>query len=214
MLIILFSLVTLAQLVGCFTQNRKLMRLTKPFLVPLLLIMYFTTWNNPAFSWIVVFGLFFGFIGDLFLMYEKNQLLLTFGIAGFGLGHILYSIEIARHISSPSVLLSAIILLVYAIIGFAAYHSLSKYIEKAMKIPVVFYVIVIMSMSIFAATLLSTGYSLPRLITFIGSLCFIFSDLILGFQLFKGPTRYSYFIVMLFYISAQAMLTYGFMQRI
>src|SRR4030095_456266 len=93
--IILFLVILLTDLFAVYTSNETLRYITKPLLMPLLII-YFLAETNSFISslekWIIL-ALIFSWAGDVLLMFEsKNENFFTFGLVAFLLAHIFYII--------------------------------------------------------------------------------------------------------------------------
>jgi uncharacterized membrane protein YhhN len=92
-------------------------------------------------------------------------------------------------------------------LGFAVLRFIRP--AKEVFIPLLVYAIVLEGMAIAAFCLMLYRKDVPALVIFIGSLCFMVSDTILGHGLFRRGARVRDFPVMLSYIAAQAGLILG-----
>jgi uncharacterized membrane protein YhhN len=91
--IILFIIVLLADLLAVYSGNETLRYITKPLLMPSLVI-YFASATKSFVSslkkWVIA-ALVFSWAGDLLLMFESgNSSFFIFGLAAFLIAHIFY----------------------------------------------------------------------------------------------------------------------------
>jgi uncharacterized membrane protein YhhN len=81
--------------------------------------------------------------------------------------------------------------------------------NKAMLLPVIFYLIGIVTMSFWALELFVCAPGLGGALIFSGSLCFMISDSILGYYTFRKLRLVGAVLIMLFYVLAQAGIILG-----
>lgn len=160
-----------------------------------------------------------GWLGDILLLFPPEEPrtargLAAFlaGVAAFLTGHILYIAALAG-ISAISAPLPAVPLAcALAAVGAAAYATLHRRLA-GLRIPVAAYLLVILTMAFFALLPLfgGAGVSVPRLVTALGAVNFVISDYLLARSLFLSAKRSGImdFLVMLFYLAAQAGLIVG-----
>lgn len=137
-------------------------------------------------------ALAFGTLGDVFLSRDGERNFL-FGLAAFLIGHLAYVVLLSQlgggltHLIDPlwRLIPSAILIAVALLIVRTLLPHLG-----AMRLPVLAYSTVILSMGLFA---LSLPIEWPIILAILGALSFIASDAILGFELFahKGSERRS-----------------------
>lgn len=195
----------------------SLRTLSKLVLIPLLALYLYASaekagrsMNLPAFA-----GLFFAFLGDLFLT-RGGELYFLLGMAAFIGTHISNSIYFLKLqpflFSKLRVSLIAAVVLVFisgAVIGKTG-PALGNF-----KIPIMVYMIIISCMAIFAANTfnhtilkeLATRYFIP------GASLFVLSDAILAMNKFYYHESLADIAVMLTYGAAQCLLVMGFARR-
>lgn len=173
---------------------------TKPLLLPLLLLVYLSQsyGGNRAerkFQLLFTLGLFFSFIGDVFLLSKEYFLP---GLASFLLAHLFYIVTFygKRKIKIPGVLYFLTGLYLIGFLWFL-YPSLGE-----MKIPVILYAVVICVMFLFAFK--TNNRSLV-----IGALLFLVSDSLLAVGLFYNSNLVLSLLVMITYVAAQYFLMQG-----
>jgi len=170
----------------------------------------------------MIFGAFFGFLGDYFLHAKGSLKYFITGLSSFLIGHIMYaaafSVILLRDFLNYSFFGSQEILL-YAVILVGIPVALRKFKmkfkPKALIIAILLYAVVIAFMSVKAFTLalycFSFGYEFRVFIMIfliLGSLCFLISDLTLAIILFggkKGLYNLKIFNIVM-YFAAQMML--------
>lgn len=191
-------------------KNRRLIWITKPLLMPLV-ILFVLTRAAVVPGWIVA-GLCFGLAGDVFLMLpgekEHNFML---GLASFLVNHLLY---VAAFVLSAGGLAAApgwvwTLALPLAAFGAVIYRLLAPGLGK-LKGPVIVYMAVILAMVM--AALLRLGAVPPGSfwIVLAGALSFVFSDSVLAWDRFRRRLPAGRAVVMATYISAQFMIAAGF----
>jgi len=173
-----------------YKKNKLGIYLTKPT-VMLLIIAW--TWlfaevpalmsgfNTSAVIWFI-FGLFFCLVGDVFLMLPERFFLP--GLIMFLLGHICYIIGFGMPIPSPGSEVAAIIIgIILVIVAGWIYVRLASGMrdsgKERMRIPVLFYTIVIVLM-LFSAlmTLFYREWNmLPSILVSVGAFLFLVSDI-------------------------------------
>ena len=128
---------------------------TKPFLIPFLVIYYilsiYYTSGIASVNWFVFVGLLLGLAGDLFLINrpdpEEQKLLFMLGLGSFLLGHIFYLVAfiltiISPYTYTPWTLGIAIPIIIYGVlIGIKILPN-----AEEMKIVVLAYILIIFSM--------------------------------------------------------------------
>ncbi len=159
------------------------------------------TGNTSIYALTMIIGLVLGWIGDLFLHFDK-QSLFAVGFVSFMLGHIAYikayvdalhSYEGYTQFNAIEVI-GGILLITLAIIGFK-YFKIELSI-KILKVGIVFYTGVLIGMFLKATALgvnfmLSGGENgiLALMVLMFGSMFFVMSDATLGVLLFGGQKK-------------------------
>lgn len=206
-LVAAFCIVSLANLSAVAAGNKTAEYLTKPFLMPFLLLIYLSF--SAQTNWLLVLALVCGFMGDVFLM--GGDFFLSAGLEAFLVGHLFYIIAFLETVSirkiNPVVLLAV---LIYAAYGVWFYKKISGNLGK-MKIPAMIYLICILLMS-FSSLLRSAEFSeFAFWFPFTGSLFFILSDSLLSLEIFRSHKKGRGIAVMATYIMAQSLIVAGFL---
>ncbi|MEL6717548.1 MAG: lysoplasmalogenase [Bacteroidota bacterium] len=214
-LILLYAIIAVINLIGNSCTIPILIYLSKPFLMPILLLFY---WQNRLpnqhlkFQRLIGVGLVFAFLGDMFLLFEGSSYFLL-GLSCFFMTHILYSIAFFLRMSIPKWIhmLATVPFLVYYIwMGNFLFGQLSA----DFKIPVLAYSSIITIMAIIG-TLLSFRLPYPKsYFLFMGILLFVISDSYIAFERFTDlEIPFPRFTIMSTYILAQLGIVLGTLVR-
>src|SRR5688572_21749747 len=209
--IILFIIILLADLFAVYTSNETLRYITKPLLMPLLII-YFLAETNSFISFLkkwIVLALVFSWAGDVLLMFESTKSsFFIFGLVAFLIAHIFYILFFENVIRKEGLSKNYWWFLPVIIYYIALIYILSPNLGD-MKLPVRIYGIVISYMLIKA---LQTGgiknFGAATLMI-AGAVLFITSDSILAINKFYEPFKYAGMTIMLTYGIAQLLITLG-----
>jgi len=184
--------------------------LTKPLLMPVLAIYYVL--NCVTVEYILVFALLFAFLGDFFLIWPQKKIFFIGGLVFFLIMQLLYIIFITTKQLTPEMFSLPVILaaLGFLIAGVLIYLNLNKFL-KEMKIPVLVYMLVILTIGFLCFVNMLGNFNRFNLLEFLGALFFIVSDTILAFDSFKKPVKMANLWIMSTYINAQLFLFAGFM---
>jgi len=142
--------------------------------------------------WLLIIGLFFCMLGDYLLQW------FVIGLSAFLIGHLFYISSFVHSFTfTKPRFISIIIFLVYGgFMGIKLTEALQGNNESALIIPVIFYIIVIISMS---WTAIMTG----NMLAIVGSILFLISDSILAWNKFVADIEYSSILIMSTYYAAQ-----------
>ena len=160
---------------------------------------------------LILLGLVFSWLGDLFLLFEtKTPLFFICGLASFLLTHVCY---IIYFLNSPASSISGlkkrpIIFLLVIVYGGSLFASLFPYLG-ALKIPVLVYAIVICSMLLCAVHVYPKVNAPSNKFYVIGALLFVVSDSLLAVNKFYHPIYLAHVWIMLSYCMAQYLIVVG-----
>lgn len=200
----LFLFVCVLHLGCCYFQVKKLQRITKVFLMPLLLCYGLMT--VPNVSLFLILALIFGFLGDTFLLFEKHPLYFMCGLSTFLLGHVFYIFELLKHVNPLHHLsITSIIASFLLLIGIFMFKTIATYLGN-LKIPVIAYCLTILSMLGVAVLYCLTQFSANSQVALIGAISFVISDYLLARSIFIGSFKHKDFYIMLTYLLAQTLL--------
>ena len=209
--IILFIVVLFADLIAVYLGKETLRYVTKPLLMPLLVIYFVSAVNFFSSSlkkWIVL-ALVFSWLGDVFLMFEStNSSFFIFGLVAFLIAHIFYILFyenlIQRENIKKNYWLFIPVLIYYALLVNILSPNLGD-----MKLPVRMYGVVISYMLIQALQVGRIRNRPAAVLMITGAVLFITSDSILALNKFYKPFEHAGILIMLTYGIAQLLITLG-----
>ena len=190
MMTFLSIVVLISAIVTIYAKTREKNRLQyifKPLtMATIILSVILNISSSPSLYQTMIFvGLIFSMIGDIFLINQKRFFI--FGLISFLLGHLCYSAAFLTN----SIYLNAAYNLVFAAVVYLIYCGILLKILwrnlNRLKIPVIVYSVVLVTMSWLALGVYFSNPILPALDAFVGSVFFVASDSILAFNKFKKP---------------------------
>ena len=207
---VLFSLIVIAELI-CISYDTLTIYhyITKPAIVGMLLVFF---WKHSDHldkrirNWTVI-ALISSWIGDILLIFEEwHPELFMFGLIAFLIAHIFYILLFLKHRNTTKNPLGFIcLLLVYAC---CLFYFLKNGLNE-MLIPVIIYMLVILSMSTSAFLRKENVPKLSYTLVFLGAILFMLSDSILALNKFYKPLAYSNISIMMTYALAQYFIIIG-----
>jgi len=204
--LVILGVVSAVYLVSLFYKQGVFQSVLKSCLVPLILAVYIFGADKIFLP--VVLGLVFGWAGDVLLLKISSPRFFRLGLVSFLIGHIFYIIAMSAFARPFNIAALVISIAAAACIGFLLFRIIRPTVE--MKIPVIAYEAILLSMAIFALQLfLAQGSSFGSLVL-AGSVCFVISDSTLAYDTFRTGPKYGFFIVMITYIAAQLLIALGF----
>lgn len=208
---ILFGLTALLDIV-CIEFFPDTRFVTKPLLMPLLMLGYYLEVKPlNIFSSILLWGLFFSWLGDVLLMMESfSGSFFIGGLLSFLTAHLMYITYFARtksphpaYLKSRPVMLLAVLAYIIELMYILWPHL------GGMKIPVMVYGIVIGTMLGFALWQIGKLDSKAALLFTAGAVLFVVSDSLLAINKFRSAFPNAGVFIMLSYCLAQYFLARG-----
>ena len=204
-----FLLLALLHLYAVYANLPNLRFFTKPLIcLSLIFILYKETGLKKNIEKLTAVGLFFGCLGDIFLMLHD---MFVAGLASFLIGHILYVIAFSKQTNAKALSKHKSYILIAGILASYSYYlyGILQPSLGPLKVPVILYILVIAAMAFFAYTRRYQTNSLSFIISLVGALLFIFSDSILAINKFVAYLANSGLYIMSSYILAQYFITLG-----
>ncbi|MFX1600823.1 MAG: lysoplasmalogenase [Promethearchaeota archaeon] len=213
--LVIFFIIAIIEGFGEHKDNKKIIYITKPLLMPLLILFYiFGVFEATAaitrIDWFIVVALIGGCAGDIFLMLKDQDKWFIFGMGAFLVNQIFYIISFFVSISNITnfniwgffLLGPAILLLIFMV---------PRFINKTedMKIPVLVYLLAILLMHIAAILRFAEFQGLPFILVYVGSISFIFSDATIAVIKWDTEVTHGRLIIMTTYVMAQFYITLG-----
>ena len=214
--------VMLVYLGSIFLENQILHNITKPLFLALLMVFHHMQLDGKynTFSKLIMFGLFFSWVGDIALMIDKTGAFFIIGLGSFLIAHLGYSMGFYRNISQSDVSWNYKKGILYAIPFLLVTIPFFLYIKPEISvdlfIPVLAYTSVITIMGVFSVWRYGHVNTKSFHWIFVGAVLFILSDCVLATNLFTiRPEAFSETakllaaINMLLYLSGQYMIAAG-----
>jgi uncharacterized membrane protein YhhN len=189
--------------------------IAKPLLIPALMMLVFYTRSNVANKNLLLTGLFFSWLGDVFLLFEyKFDLFFIFGLVSFLTTHIFYIFYFLRIKSEkPSLLKKQPVLIALVLAyGITLVWQLYPYLGD-LKLPVMVYATVICSMLLCSLHVFLKVNKKAAASYLLGAAAFVISDSLLAVNKFYQPFAYAGVLIMLTYCAAQFFIVTGYIQQ-
>jgi uncharacterized membrane protein YhhN len=182
---------------GLYTNNHLLRMVTKP--IPLFVLMASikpgSHYNNYIFT-----GLLLSVIGDVLL--ETSPSMFLYGLIAFLLAHLAYITAFLKRDRRFEILPLIPILVFGTVVYWFLYSSLQK-----MAVPVLIYLIVILTMSWRAIA--QRNFNKIAVFAATGSIFFVLSDSIIAFNKFYIEIPHAKWIIMFTYWTAQTLIFFS-----
>lgn len=210
------AVVSIIHLYDSWADNPKKRRVTKPYLLILILLYYVFSRSGLPISWVLVAALLTSWLGDVLLMPQGNKWFVAGGIS-FLISHILFIVVYAMNVIKLSFngviwWIVAIAAVIYLGIAFVVTRAIKDTTPKAMVAPMYLYLIFNSAMNVFSLMQLMTYRSPGAVVAYIGAILFFASDCTLYLVKFhknKDLIYKRHFTVMLTYILGEFLITQG-----
>ena len=212
---LLFWGVVAIDIIGIAANISVLHYIAKPLLVPTLTLLLFLVPAAVANKNLLLAGLFFSWLGDLFLLFEdKKKLFFIFGLVCFLTTHVFYIIYFLKIKSISISLLKKQPLLLAAVLcyGITLVYILYPHLGD-LKIPVIVYATVICSMLLCSLHIFLKVNKPANAFYLIGAAFFVLSDSMLAINKFYQPFAFAGVCIMLTYCAAQYFIATGFIKH-
>lgn len=182
-----------------------------PFLILLFLLKSGLTRNNGIF---ILAALLFSWAGDIFLDIPNNeQLFFIAGLLSFLLAHVMYLTAFLKTPGENALAGKKWLLLLPVTVYGAVLISLLYKDLGIMKIPVILYTIVILSMLTGAVNLMYKVSTRSYLLILSGAILFVISDSLIAVNRFALQFNFAGASIMITYILAQYLIVSGYLLR-
>ncbi len=211
---LVFWCIVVMNSIGIAANISLLHFITKPLLVPLLILLLVITPTVAPRKNLIITGLVFSWLGDMFLLFEeKNALFFIFGLVCFLTTHIFYIIYFLKIQSANISLLKKQPLLFLLVIGygFSLVWLLYPHLGE-LKIPVMVYAAVICTMLLCSLHIFFKVNRPANVLYLTGAAFFVLSDSLLAINKFYQPFAYAGVWIMLTYCAAQYCIVKGFIK--
>lgn len=214
--LLLFLATAILHLCAIVLDNQELRFFSKPLLMPLLIVWYFSKTKQHQTSVHILMMVAFAFscAGDVFLMYS-SELYFLLGLVSFLIAHVLFIISFRRETvqAQEESLLVRKPFLALPVAGLAGILIMLVFnrIEPAMRIPVIVYASVITGMVLMAINRHQRVSRKSFQLTLAGACLFMFSDSLIALNkfYFQDALWNASLLIMLTYISGQFLIAKG-----
>ena len=210
-----FWLLALLDIAGIAAGIEPLHFIAKPLLIPALFALLLVSPSIIPGKKLLLIGLFFSWLGDVFLLFEyKYALFFIFGLASFLTTHIFYIIYFVKIRSQHTSLLKKQPLLIVLVLayGVSLVGLLYPYLGD-LRVPVVIYAVVICSMLLCSLQIFLKVNRQAALSYLLGAGCFVLSDSLLAINKFYTPFACAGICIMLTYCAAQYFIVRGYTEQ-
>jgi uncharacterized membrane protein YhhN len=208
---ILLAFLTVINLFAVFIGETLVRYLTKPLLMPVLMVAYLLGHNRKnVFSRILMVGLFFSWLGDIFLMIQNEGIYFILGLCCFLTTHIQYIVYFLKTKADGKSFLQdrpwllAIIIVYGGGLLYIVWPGLGE-----LKIPVIVYAVIICTMLSMAWWQYGRLPTQTAILFISGAALFVLSDSILAIGKFVHPFIGDGLVIMATYVAAQVMIVLG-----
>lgn len=210
---ILFFVIVLFEIITGSTETLQMAHyIAKPAIVISLIFLFIKTSGglSKSIKRITLLALGFSVLGDILLMFvDQSAHFFTVGLVAFLLAHVMYILVFLKHRNKQKSFVGFMVfLLVYA----SGLFYLLKDGLGDMLLPVVVYMIIILSMATTAFLRKGIVNSNSYNLVFIGAMFFMISDSILALNKFYQPLPLSNISIMLTYALAQFLIVIGILK--
>ena len=214
--LVLFFIITTADIFAIASGNDDLRWLTKPFIVPLLigyLVSTLSVIKSVVHKWVIA-ALVFSWIGDVLLMAEPyDSKFFIFGLVSFLIAHICY-IDFFQVVKRKEKVRTYLLFVIPVITYYLALVGLLYSHLGVLKIPVIIYGAVISTMLALALHMFFIKYKDAGIMMLVGAVLFILSDSVLAINKFYQPFEYAGIVIMITYALAQLFIVLGVIKYI
>ena len=185
----------------------------KPLILLSLIVFFVSQWKHLGqfTKLITLFALIFSLTGDILLMFvDTSANYFLGGLVAFLVAHVMYILVFLkkRKDNTPSIPF-LLLLIVYALgIFYVLMDGLGD-----MIIPVVIYMLVILTMALSASIRKNNVSSISYQLVFWGAIFFMISDSILAINKFSSPLPISGILIMSTYALAQYLIVMGILRQ-
>lgn len=210
-----FWILAMLDITGIAANQQMLHFIAKPLLIPALLLLLFFTKSTVPGKNLLLIGLFFSWLGDVFLLFEyKNALFFIFGLASFLTTHIFYIIYFLKIKSANTSLLKKQPVLIALILGYGITLVWQLYPHLGdLKLPVMVYAAVICIMLLCSLHIFFKVNKKAACYYLSGAAAFVLSDSLLAINKFYQPVAFAGIFIMLTYCAAQFFIVWGYIQQ-
>jgi len=188
-----------------YKKQRYRTYIFKPLTISLIILIGIiqTAEVSSVYRYLIISGLVFALIGDIFLMLPSDRFL--YGLSCFLVTHIFY---ILAFISDSSFPINYLFLIPGLIVGIIILKLLLPY-AGIKTIPVIIYTLILAFLLWQAVGRIDESFSHSSVVAFVGTIFFIFSDVTLAFNRIVRKFAGAQLFILSSYYSAQLLIVYS-----
>lgn len=217
LLLILYIILAIIEIIGDITEFRPIIYVTKPLLMPVLMLWFFALTPNKTskFKKIIVVSIIASFFGDTFLLFvEQNEIFFLLGLGSFLVGQVLYGWAFILNIKAAKTKGDIRLNILFAIAFGAFYFLLMNLLFPSLGeflVPVLVYGLAICFMGLTAAYRYNKVSMKSYFLILSGAMTFVVSDSLIALDkfFFPGGFPYAQALIMITYCSAQYLIVKG-----
>lgn len=213
--VVYFLLLTLIVLSSLFENLDWINCICKPLLMPALAIYIVVSSNNYTkhFYWVLM-ALFFSWLGDVFLLFEKQyELFFIAGLLAFLIAHLFYIFIFKIDVKKYSLLKSKPYLPLVLLLYLAGFLYLLQPNLNELFFPVCIYALIICTMLLFAILRYQQIGAQSFQFTCFGALLFVLSDSVIATNKFLFPFDWAYALIIVLYAVGQFFIVKGLLVK-
>jgi len=207
--LIVLGLVSISHIVFIVLKKELLRRISKCFIVPVLLAVYIAGAPNPLF--LIIAALILGWIGDVLLINIRNKTFLMLGLTSFLLGHICYIASFIQSLGYAAGKINIPAIIIFTppaiVLGMVVFRLIKP--TKELYLPVILYMTVLEALTLFGFQVFLFNPGIAGLLLLSGCICFMISDTILAYYTFRKLKISGAVLIMGYYILAQTEIVMG-----
>jgi len=206
--LVILGLASVAHMVFIGLKKESLRRISKCFIIPLLLAVYIAGTENPLV--LIIAALILGWMGDVLLINIQKKTFLMLGLSSFLLGHICYIVAFIQALGfsgfgGPAGQINIPAIIIFTppaiVLGMVVFRLIKP--TKELYLPVILYMIVLESLTLFGFQVFLFNPGVAGLLLLSGCVCFMISDTILAYYTFRKLKTSGSLLIMGYYILAQ-----------
>ena len=191
-------------------ENVKIRYVCMSTLMPLLILYYYASVPFASLNWLIVVALIFGYFGDLFLMFRRDDFFI-YGLGSFLVGHLFYIIAFLLSIDSLFTFpVWGLLFIIPSVPIILIVVKRTKGKLGKVKMPTYVYMGVIFLMGLCSVLRFASFTSISFYLVWIGANLFMLSDGMIALNKFDKKIPYGEVWIKLTYVLAQFFIAQGF----
>lgn len=188
----------------------------KASIIPVLMILFIlnTDLNEDKLHKLIFMGLVFSWAGDIILEFShRNELMFIAGLLSFMAAQFLYLAVFFKTPGKNTIFTNRTYLIIPVLLYGAALLLILYKDLSAMRIPVIIYALVILTMLIAAVNRIEKVNQSSFYLVLAGAILFVVSDSLIAINKFSFPFKLSGVLIMSTYIVAQYLIVTGYIKQ-